>query len=320
MSLPIRDRAPTTSAARTRKAKPAPPATAPPAEPPAKIAKTAGAAAGAVCAPPGEVGGGDDDNPAKPRYYLGVDCATKTLGFSFMELHADRYAARRPVLERRIAQLTDQVRDAAARPKGDGGPALATLAREIDELDREIKTFLVLLDGGVVDLFPGRPDKSIHTVERLRALQAYMVKRVVPVIVEKGGGEFNHNNHNNHNVDVVIEFQEGANAKTRTIGSAVAMLFIGLGYPRVYFVGPSLKNKLGLSEAGKYYNFAEKYAKNYDANKAHAKFNFALLESFFGTRIPPTHPPALRGHIADACMQCLGHLAYGHTEDPESHF
>ena len=50
------------------------------------------------------------------------------------------------------------------------------------------------------------------------------------------------------------------------------------------------------------------------SNKAHAKYNFALVEELFGTKIPLTTPASLRGHIADSFMQVLGYLIYGPDE------
>ena len=118
-------------------------------------------------------------------------------------------------------------------------------------------------------------------------------------------------------LEVVIEFQEGVNAKSRMVVPALVALFADY---KVYLVGPSLKNKIYLTEKGRYCYFVEKYAKSYDANKAHAKYNFAVLEERSGTQIPITKPPSLRGHIADSCLQILGHLSYGDTETPEAHF
>lgn len=241
-----------------------------------------------------------DSRPA--TFYLGFDCATKTFGFSLMGIRTECFNSRRKYLRQRLRELKAWINEGPTAPF-----EIFLLSKAVRDLDAETKTFIVLIDGETKDLFPDRPDKSIHTVERLRALSDYIRSRVAPSVEKNVAGP----------LEVVIEFQEGANAKARIVAPSLATLFID---QKVYFVGPTLKNKVHLSEKGRYCHFAEKYARNYDANKAHVRYNFATLEELFGSQIPPCHPPSLRGHIGDSCLQILGHLMYGHTEDPEAHF
>jgi hypothetical protein len=235
-------------------------------------------------------------------FYLGFDCATKTFGFSLIGIRAESFNSRRKYLRQRLRELKVWVKERPTSPF-----EILQLSKAVQDLDTETKSYLSLIDGETKDLFPNRPDKSIHTVERLRALSNYVHSRIAPSIEKNVTGP----------LEVVIEFQEGANAKTRIIAPSLATLFIDR---KVYFVGPTLKNKIHLSEEGRYCHFAEKYARNYDANKAHVKYNFAILEGLFDTRIPVSCPLSLRGHIGDACMMVIGHLKYGHTEDPENHY
>ena len=79
-------------------------------------------------------------------------------------------------------------------------------------------------------------------------------------------------------------------------------------------VPPKLKNKIAVCESGRYYNFAQKYADPYVANKEHSKYNFAHIEKHFESRIPKSQTAAMRGHIADSFMQILGLLIIG-TKD-----
>jgi hypothetical protein len=99
----------------------------------------------------------------------------------------------------------------------------------------------------------------------------------------------------------------GQNPPARIVAAALLALF---AEEDVRVVGPSLKNKMALGPTGHYSQFTAKYSKTYDANKAHARHNFELMEAAVGTGIPPS-PPKLRGHIADSFMQVLGHLCYG---------
>lgn len=238
-----------------------------------------------------------------PTFYLGFDCATKTFGFILIELHAEAFRTRREHLYRRLQEVKRMVKERSAD--------IEELRNAITELEEETSSYLRLLDGETRDLVPDRPDKEIHTIERLRALRAYVGTRVLESVKRNVTGP----------LEIAIEFQEGANAKARIISPALAILFLErCTDSRVYFVGPSLKNKLHFDEKGQYRNFAAKYIRSYDANKAHAKYNFAVLEQLFGTQVPQTSPPSLRGHIADAALTVLGHLYYGDRENPEAHF
>ena len=178
----------------------------------------------------------------------------------------------------------------------------AEIAPVVAELDAETRDYVRIVDGETVDPFPGRPDSSISTVERLRGLARYVAGRIRPAVAAAvPTGE---------RLQVVIEFQMGANARARAVAAALVALF---AEQDVIIVGPTLKNKVAACEEGRYYHFAARYTTTYAANKAHAKFNFAQFEKLFGTGIPATSP-ALRGHIADSFMQVVGHLALGGSD------
>jgi hypothetical protein len=221
------------------------------------------------------------------RRYLGFDCATKTLGHGVVDIDLDGY------LQRRAALWVGLLR--AKR-------GLLTID-EIKNIDAETKGYITLVSGAVVDLFPGRADATVHTVERVKALAKYVKTEILPTLPPPG------------QIDIIVEFQMGQNANTRTIAAALIAL---LHEYKIYLVGPSLKNKVALTEDGRYAHFAQKYKSSYSANKAHAKFNFSTLEQLFTSKLPPIKP-SLRVHLADAVMQIFGHLIYG-AADPEDHF
>lgn len=234
-------------------------------------------------------------DPAHTKWYLGFDCATKTLGFGLMSISLEHYQLHR---ERLWGTALKMVRGELT-------------AAEISQLDRETAALIVPIDGEVVDLFPGRPDKSIHTIERIRALKKYVTNRIAPSIEKnvppKEGNKFH--------LKVPVEFQMGPNARARTIAASLITQFDSYD---VFLVGPSLKNKVHFTEEGKYAHFVAKYNTLYTASKAHTKFNFVWLENIFGTQIPPTKPASNRGHIADAIMQVFGHILYGLQEGEHS--
>jgi hypothetical protein len=118
-------------------------------------------------------------------------------------------------------------------------------------------------------------------VERLRAVAAYVARRVRPAVAAaRRPGE---------PLRVLIEYQMGANARARYVAAALVALFAD--EPDIAFVAPSLKCRVAVCPEGAYHLFAE-------------------VERVFGSGAPPC-PPALRGHIADSFMQVLGHLLYG---------
>jgi hypothetical protein len=242
----------------------------------------------------------------RPRWHLGFDCATKTFAFSLSRIDLDAHVAGRDrvrartfaILEvaRRAAEIAPRDPDAAARLVREVAPAAA-------ELDAETRGYVRIVDGETVDLFPGRADDDISTVERLRAVARYVAGRIRPAVAAAvPPGE---------RLRIVVEFQMGPNARARAVSAALVALF---AEEDVIIVGPTLKNKVAVCEEGRYCYFAERYGTSYAANKAHAKYNFARFEEVFGTGIPATRPASLRGHIADSFMQVIGYLVHGPDE------
>jgi hypothetical protein len=241
-------------------------------------------------------------------FYVGIDSATKTFAFCLLRV-SHPGAPRLGAIRRRLAELRKAIENPA--------PVDPTVLAEVAALDAETRGFLEVLDGDMADLVPGKSDgraSEIHTVERVRSLLPYLARRVFPAVdgrLPAGAG-----------FELAVEFQEGANSKSRTVATAVLAAF-AMRYGervRAYLVGPVHKNKLAFEESGRYYHFTERYANNYLANKAHAKHNFAALERVFASGVPPGLRAADRGHVADACLTVLGHLAFGDTLRPEEHF
>jgi hypothetical protein len=238
----------------------------------------------------------------RPLWHLSFDCATKTFAFSLSRIDLDAYAAASAQLRRRLEAAREVASRAAALDQpADAARLVAALEVEVPKLAAEVRSYLRLVDGATSDLFPGRPDADISTVERLRAVARYVAQRIRPALRVVPADE---------RLRVVIEYQMGANARARAVAAALVALF---AEDDVIIVGPSLKNKVAVCAEGRYCHFAQRYRTTYGANKAHAKFNFARLEALFGTSIPET-TPALRGHIADSLMQVMGYLAYGADE------
>lgn len=261
----------------------------------------------------------DSDRPlrhhvegAKPLWYLGFDCATKTLGHSLSRVDTATYHNIKVALRKKLrmfAALLERAKGLLPQNIAAARDILDKIVEPVAEADRQTRSLLQLVAGSTVDLFPGRADDGISTVERLRAVVRHVDEVVKPQIAMHVPS--------NEGLMVIIEFQMGVNAKARSVAAALVTMFAQYN---VALVGPSLKNKIHTCPEGKYCYFAERYRRNYDANKAHAKFNFGKIEEVFGTAIPPTHPPALRGHIADSVMQILGFIVYGDQKNAAAHF
>ncbi len=201
-------------------------------------------------------------------------------------------------------ELARRVEGHIARGEAAEARALGEAARRaVEALDLETRSLVRIADGETVDLFPGVPDKKIKEVPRVQAVARYVAARVRPAMAALiPPGE---------RYCVLVEFQMAPNAHSPSVAAALVALF---AEEDVREVGPSLKNKMALGLTGHYGLFTAKYAKTYDANKAHARHNFALMEAAVGTSIPPS-TPELRGHIADSFMQVLGHLCYGEKRE-----
>lgn len=246
------------------------------------------------------------------KWHLGFDCATKTFAFSLSRVDLAAYRSTRDGLRKQIAAAREVLRRAAALVDTDPENAhklVETVRPIIERADADTRSFIYIVDGETADLIPDKKDQEIPAVERLRAVARYVNSRVRDSVRK--------NVPSGEPLRVVIEFQMGPNAPSRMVAAALVTLFVEND---VIIVGPSLKNKIATCEEGRYCYFAEKYSSAYGANKAHAKFNFSRIEAAFGSEIPITRPPSLRGHIADSFMQILGHLVHGSEENAAAMF
>ena len=242
-------------------------------------------------------------------WFLSFDPATSTFAFCLCQIRLADFRAALPGLRSRASSLGEDVRRARSRMAAgfsapDMGRVISALASEVSALDLESKQFLRILDGDVRNTCPDRKDSEISTVERIRATVRYVNERVKPAVsafVPPG-----------EPLTVLVEFQMGANAHSRTVSTVLFTLFAA---DRVFAVGPSLKNRVALAPEGRFHVFAARYGTSCGAVKAQTLFNFKKAEELFGSSIPEIRPPRLRGHIADSFMQILGHLAFGGSDE-----
>ena len=236
------------------------------------------------------------------NWYLGFDPATKSLAFSIsrIDLKSDD-----PSKLRRQARVVSELiaRADAKITAGDLQDAFDIIKRVqpvVEELDRKSRNFIHIADGETVDLVPGRPDIDVSTVERVHRTVQYVNSRVIPAVEKHVPAS--------EKINLVVEFQMSYNYKSRIVMTAIVAALANFN---CIIVPPKLKNKIDTCESGRYYNFAQKYADPYDANKEHSRYNFEHIEKYFESRIPKSQTAAMRGHIADSFMQILGLLIIG---------
>jgi len=234
------------------------------------------------------------------QWKVGFDCATKTFAFSIGYVDFERYKTAQAGLREQVGAAVELHKRAA---KNDA-EAAKNIEAIINDLEKQTR-FIVIADGGFVDLFPNRKDSSIGTVERIKAVVAYTAARIRPAIERIVGDE---------PCEIIIEFQMGPNSRARAVLAALVAIFADLP---VKIVSPTLKNKIHVDDAGRYSKFIESRSTTYAANKAHAKYNFSRLEKIFGTGIENTSA-AERGHIADSFMQIVGSELYPNLSNSRS--
>ena len=223
---------------------------------------------------------------------LSFDAATKTLAHTITYFDLDFFDISSPLLRRaNDLYLLGKYAISDQNAIVDMGIEKVTkLANELERIVETLRSMIVIEYGDVVDLVPGKADKDISTVERIKALKKYI--DIKPEMYRE--------------IDlVIVEFQMAPNNKSGIISNALMALFAD--YPLIE-IHPSLKNKITLGAGYSYADFSVRYANSYDANKAHALECFLQLETIFESRIGATSKK-MRGHIADAFMQSLAYLS-----------
>lgn len=238
------------------------------------------------------------------QWYLSFDCATKSFAFSLTRIRPPP------------ADLTQRLEDtAAAVGRGDVEGATAI----VESLDEETRQCFVLAAGGAADLVPGKKDKEIPTMERVRAVKNHLNDIVVPALADAAGFPAAGDNR----LNVAVEFQMGANAHARTVA---VVLLTHFSEANTFMVGPGYKNKLWYPSRPdiRHCFFIERYSTLYSANKEHAKvLYFDHVAPSFGhdkSQAMTNVPARLRKDFADSVMQVLGFRAFGDIEKAAEKF
>lgn len=215
--------------------------------------------------------------------YIGFDCATKTFAFSVSEIKLD-YNFR----EEFVSVVSKFIKNYLSIPLTVDIKMIRLLISVYNIFINDLKSFIKIIDGAVVDLIPGVPDAECDHVDRVKALNIFCKNRVMKYLTPES---------------IIIVENQMDNIRSNIIANALVAIFIESD---VKVIDAKYKNKIKTCPDGDISVFRAKYVKTYDANKAHAKFNFDVIEKTFGTSISKT-TAAARGHIADSFMQCLAY-------------
>ena len=221
--------------------------------------------------------------------FISFDCATKTFAFCYGEFNIEKKIIDDYI--RKVEKLTQDIQDIQDIKNIQDIQNIQDIKKKIQDIKNGIKNCIQLYDGETVDLFPGISDEKIDIVNRIKKLVSYINTRIPNISTD---------------VKIFIEFQMGQNPKARAIVPALIACFHN---NEIIMVNPSLKNKIYMTDKGRYCYFIEKYSSNYSANKKHCKYNFEKIEEYFYSKIPYS-TKSMRGHIADSFMQVLGYLIY----------
>jgi hypothetical protein len=220
-----------------------------------------------------------------------------------------------------------QIRDAFAKETSQTQTSeelCRTAIKYLDMVYVVISTVLEPLVFDVVDIIPGKKVKETTVVERSDRLSGYL-NMMNSVIDTYYNSEKNIYDYAKTPIHVLVEYQMGPNDKSRNVGSQILyhystmdMGFLSANFTTIYtpevkykvvIVGPSLKNKICLVFGGSLSDFIPLYAKNYDANKAHSKFNFlGWLEKQGRSALIKNIKNKNLDDIADACTQAIAWL------------
>jgi len=238
-------------------------------------------------------------------WFLSFDCATKS--FAFALLRVDEALAREG-LSPKAAALAAWLRGDKSSPPPEGGG---------EELDVATRGAFHLAGGGAAALVPGTPAAKIPTVERVRAVQAYIrgpVREALTAAAAEGCPP-----PDSRRLHVLIEYQLGSNSRARTVSSVLLSEYSAAS---ICLVGPALKNKVSFRARPDlaHARFIQKYTTLYAANKNHTKATyFEFLAPLFDHKDLKI-PARLKTDFSDCVMQVLGLLGWGDIQAAATRF
>jgi hypothetical protein len=248
-------------------------------------------------------GGKNKGRACEDQWYLSFDCATKSFAFALLRIreHPDVKARGDAIVKTLLSGDLPKSREMMRR------------------LDEESRNCFALAGGGAADLAPGRNDKTIPTVERIRLVKEYLHTKVAQAMKGAEGCP----PPDSPRLNVAVEFQMGPNSKSRTVAITLIAHF---SRANVFLVGPAYKNKLWYPSRPdiRHCFFVQKYKSLYTANKNHAKaLYFEHIAKIFGHldgKVLKSVPDRFRKDFSDSVLQILGFLAYGDIGAASSKF
>lgn len=188
------------------------------------------------------------------QHYVGVDCAHKSLGISYITFDPTRYS--------KINEVLKELKEELDLKKID-----FMLQQIITHLDNIINVRHV----EVINLLGDKHIKDLNFVERTGLLKTALEQ------VDKNIGLYFAPL--SKPPTILVEYQMSANFKSHDIYSSIIFHFVNRC--PVISIGPSLKQTIAFTKEGRYEHFIKKYSSNYAANKKHSAFNLTKWLAVF---------------------------------------
>jgi hypothetical protein len=231
-------------------------------------------------------------------WYLSFDCASKTLGWSLVEIDEAQ-----KLTQLKTMQTFLEKKDYAA-------------ADRMLQQECHIKWHA----GSVVDLLDGAANKSVHTPERVRKLKKYVKDHIKPTLLQHAAARGCATGHKGAPPDlhILVEYQSINNSSEKV---STALLTCLASYGTIAIVGPAAKNKVWVrgDPESRHCNFMRKYSASYSANKAHAVHLMKTICADLNI-VQPAVPKKVEKDLADSFIQIFGFLQFGDTATPEENY
>jgi len=227
------------------------------------------------------------------RYFLGWDCANKTLAHSYIEVNTTIISDLLAIAK----NINEILRNGIT---GDNSDQLLAEIRMASDI---IGSYVTYLSWGVKDILCGRKVVDTNEIDRTHCLHRHLI--TLPTLAQ--------------NTVTIIEHQPSkigskTNNKSTAVSHQLAMYFIEHD---PIFVNPTAKNTITLHDdlthdkflAAAMLRYKNHKDAKYAANKAHSTANFKYFIKTMGLdHVIAGIPNAVMDDLADSTMQILAYM------------
>ncbi len=173
----------------------------------------------------------------------------------------------------------------------------------LEGVDQILKYSIQYYHGNVVDLNNGKSMKDMILLERTMTLKNTLLELKNALIQKQIELDIDMDK-----TKVLIEYQMSANYQANSVFNQIYYEFAEF---QPVVVNPCYKNKIYFSSELTYSKFAERYNRNYSANKAHSKENFLhFLKTFNLEDVIKNIKKKNIDDIADSFMQIFAYIHF----------